>query len=46
MLSDCCDAPPLEFFDLDFDLTFQNKPSGMCGECKDHCEFDCDEEDE
>ena len=37
--SNCCNAPPLEFFEMDFDLTFQTEPSGMCGDCKEHCEF-------
>jgi hypothetical protein len=42
--SECCSAEPNEFFDIDFDLTFQDKPSGICGDCKEHCEFEYDEE--
>ena len=36
-ISNCCNAAPLEFFEMDFD--FPGSPSGMCGDCKEHCEF-------
>ena len=44
-LSDCCGAEPDEFFDMHFDLGFSGKPLGMCGDCKEHCDFDYDEEE-
>ena len=37
LISNCCNAPPFEFFDIQFD--FPHNPSGLCGDCKDHCEF-------
>ena len=44
-LSDCCGAEPDEFFDIHFDLLFSRKPIGMCGDCKEHCDFDYDQEE-
>ena len=44
-ISNCCSASPLEFFEMDFDLTFSGKPSGMWGDCKEHCEFEYIEEE-
>ena len=42
-LSECCGAEPHEWFDLNFDIF--NSVSGLCGNCKEHCDFEYEEED-
>ncbi len=43
-ISVCCGADPHEWFDLNFDI-FKNV-SGLCSECKEHCDFEINDTDE